>query len=78
MPIQYKGLELNTELRLDVLVEEILCVELKAKEGLLPIHDAILFSYMQMWQRLKAFLFAGCCALIFIVLIFLKKGRKPL
>jgi len=34
VPLQYKGLELDTELRLDVLVEDILCVELKAQEGL--------------------------------------------
>ena len=33
IPLQYKGLELDTELRLDVLVEDILCVELKAQEG---------------------------------------------
>jgi GxxExxY protein len=37
-PLQYKGLELDTELRLDVLVEDLLCVELKAQQGLLPIH----------------------------------------
>jgi GxxExxY protein len=48
VPLNYKGLELDTELRLDVLVEDILCVELKAQEGLLPIHDAILLSYRQM------------------------------
>ena len=52
--LEYKGLELETELRLDVLVEDILCVELKAQEGLLPIHDAFLLSYMQMLQKPKA------------------------
>ena len=38
VPLHYKGLELETELRLDVLVEDVLCVELKAQEGILPIH----------------------------------------
>src|SRR5204863_3612396 len=47
VPLEYKGLLLDTELRLDVLVEEILCIELKAQEGLLPVHDAVLLSYMQ-------------------------------
>ena len=42
VPLEYKGLELDAELRLDVLVEDLLCVELKAQEGLLPIHDAVL------------------------------------
>lgn len=61
VPLEYKGLFLDAELRLDVLVEDILCVELKAQEGLLPIHDAILLSYMQMLQKPKVSL------LIFIV-----------
>ncbi len=34
-PLEYKGLLLDTELRLDVLIDDILCVELKAQDGLL-------------------------------------------
>jgi GxxExxY protein len=37
VPLEYKGIELDAELRLDVLVEDLLCVELKAQEGLLPL-----------------------------------------
>ena len=44
VPLQYKGLDINAELRLDVLVEDVLCVELKAQQGLLSVHDAILLS----------------------------------
>jgi len=54
--LDYKGLKVDTELRLDVLVEDILCVELKAQEGLLPVHDAILYSYMQMLEKPKGVL----------------------
>ena len=72
VPLHYKGLELDTELRLDVLVEEILCVELKAQEGLLPIHDAILLSYMQMLQKPKGILINFHCLNIF------KGGQKTL
>ena len=72
VPLEYKGLELDTELRLDVLVEDILCVELKAQEGLLPIHDAILLSYMQMLQKPKGILINFHCVK------FSKMGRKPL
>lgn len=72
VPLEYKGLELDTELRLDVLVEDILCVELKAQEGLLPIHDAILLSYMQMLQRPKGMLINFHCVNIF------KEGQKTL
>lgn len=72
VPITYKGLELEAELRLDVLVEDILCVELKAQEGLLPIHDAILFSYMQMLEKPKGILINFQCVNIF------KQGQKTL
>jgi GxxExxY protein len=72
VPLEYKGLLLDTELRLDVLVEDILCVELKAQEGLLPIHDAILLSYMQMLQKPKGILIDFHCVNIF------KEGQKTL
>ena len=78
VPIQYKGLLLNTELRLDVLVEEILCVELKAKEGLLPIYDAILFSYMQMWQKPKGILIRRMLCINFHCINIFKEGQKTL
>lgn len=72
VPLQYKGLILDTELRLDVLVEDILCVELKAQEGLLPVHDAILLSYMQMLEKPKGILINFHCVNIF------KEGQKTL
>ena len=71
-PLNYKGLLLDNELRLDVLIEEILCVELKAQEGLLPVHDAILLSYMQMLQKPKGVLINFHCLNIF------KEGQKTL
>ena len=71
-PLEYKGLELDIELRLDVLVEDILCVELKAQEGLLPIHDAVLLSYMQMPQKPKGILINFHCVNIF------KYGQRTL
>ena len=72
VPIEYKGLQLNAELRLDVLVEDILCIELKAQEGFLPIHDAILLSYMQMLQKPKGILINFHCVNIY------KEGQKTL
>lgn len=72
MQLEYKSLPLDTELRLDVLVEDILCVELKAQEGLLPIHDAVLLSYMQMLQKPKGILINFHCVNI------VKEGQKTL
>jgi GxxExxY protein len=72
VPIHYKGLELNGELRLDVLVEDVLCVELKAQENIIPIHEAILLSYMQMLSKPKGLLLNFHCRNIF------KEGQKTL
>jgi len=55
-----------------MLIEDVLCVELKAQEGLLPIHDAILLSYMQMLQKPKGILINFHCTNIF------KEGQKTL
>jgi GxxExxY protein len=71
-PIKYKGLAIDTELRLDVLVEDILCVELKAQQGLLPIHEAITLSYMEMLHKPKGLLINFQCVNI------VKEGQRTL
>ncbi len=48
VPVSYKGLEINTELRCDLFVENILVVELKAIESILPIHEAQILTYMKL------------------------------
>ena len=63
-PLEYKGLLLDTELRLDVLV-------VPHYAGL-PIHDAVLLSYMQMLQKPKGVLINFHCVNIF------KEGQKTL
>lgn len=65
VPIVYKGVDIEAKLRLDMLIEDIFCVELKAQEGLLPIHDAVLLSYMQMLQKPKGLLINFHCTNIF-------------
>ena len=72
VPVQYKGLQVDTELRMDVLVEDVLCVELKAQDDLLPIHDAILLSYMRMLEKPKGIIINFRCVNIF------KEGQKTL
>ena len=72
VPVEYKGLILEADLRLDVLIEDILCAELKAQEGLLPIHDAVLLSYMEMLKKPKGILINFHCTNIF------REGQKTL
>ena len=48
MPLVYKGAEVGEALRLDILVEGKVVVELKAVKELLPVHEAQLLTYMKL------------------------------
>jgi GxxExxY protein len=48
VPIDYKGLQFDESLRLDVFVDNCLIVEIKAVGKILPIHKAQLLSYMKL------------------------------
>lgn len=48
VPIEYKGIVFEEPLRIDVLIEECLVLELKAVEKVLPLHKAQLLSYMKL------------------------------
>jgi len=48
LPVQYKGTKLDCGYRLDLLVAHVVVVEVKAVEGLLPIHEAQLLTYMKL------------------------------
>ena len=48
IPLQYKGKNLDTEFRMDFLVADLVVVELKAVDRLLPIHDAQLLTYLKL------------------------------
>lgn len=46
--LEYKGASLNQALRLDVMVDRCLTIEIKAVEHILPVHKAQLLSYMKL------------------------------
>jgi len=50
IPIHYKDLEIDADLRYDLLVEECIIVELKACDGILPVHEAIVRTYMKLLE----------------------------
>jgi GxxExxY protein len=72
LPIEYKGIQLDAQLRLDVIVEDIILVEIKAIEGILPIHEAQVLTYMKLMQKPKGLLINFNCVNIF------KTGQKTL
>jgi GxxExxY protein len=48
VPVNFKGLILDAELRCDLFIENILPVELKAVEYILPVHEAQIITYMKL------------------------------
>jgi GxxExxY protein len=48
IPVNYKGIEIDAELRCDFFVENILPVEIKATDGINPVHEAQLLTYMKL------------------------------
>ena len=71
-PIEYKGFSLDTDLRLDVLIEDQVIVEIKAIEALLPVHEAQLLTYMKLINKPKGILINFNCVNIF------KGGQKTM
>lgn len=57
VPVNYKGLLLETELRCDLFIENTIVIELKAVERLLPIHEAQLLTYMNLLEAPFGILF---------------------
>ena len=56
VPIMYKGIGIEKALRLDILVEDVLVLELKTVDVLLPIHEAQRLSYMRLLEKPKGLL----------------------
>lgn len=51
LPIRYKDLEIEDAYRIDLLVEDLLTIEVKTVESLLPIHSAQLLTYLRMSEK---------------------------
>ncbi|MEO0734291.1 MAG: GxxExxY protein [Bacteroidota bacterium] len=56
VPLAYKGRKVKAPFLLDILVEDIFVVELKAVETILPLHEAQLVSYMRLARKPKGVL----------------------
>ena len=44
----YKGVDMNLDFRLDILVEDTIVIELKSVEQLLPVHEKQLLTYLKL------------------------------
>jgi len=50
-PVIFRGVHLDCELRYDLLVEDLIVVEIKAVDAILPIHEARLLTYLKLLQK---------------------------
>lgn len=57
IPIEYKGIQVNADLRCDFIVEDLICIELKAVKEHLPIFDAQLMTYLKFLELPKGILY---------------------
>jgi len=56
IPLVYKGLVLNKDYVIDILVENEIVLELKAVDSILPVHEAQLISYLKLADKKLGFL----------------------
>jgi GxxExxY protein len=56
VPVNYRGVRLETGFRLDLIVAEAVVVELKAVDELLPLHEAQLLTYLKLTGKRLGFL----------------------
>lgn len=48
LPIRYREVFVDASYRLDILIEDLVVIEIKAAERLLPVHEAQLLSYLKL------------------------------
>ena len=51
VPVVYDELFMDVDLRLDLLVDNLIVVELKAVENVLPVHEAQLITYLKLLEK---------------------------
>ncbi|MBS1740439.1 MAG: GxxExxY protein [Bacteroidetes bacterium] len=51
IPVTYDNIEMDVDLRLDLLVDDLIVVELKAVEKILPVHEAQIITYMKLLKK---------------------------
>jgi GxxExxY protein len=61
VPVYYKGKDLGTNLVLDLLINDLIIVELKAVEVVIPVFKAQLLSYLKLTGKPKGLLINFHC-----------------
>jgi GxxExxY protein len=70
--VNYKGIQVDTDLRYDALVEDLIITELKSNEGIALVHQFITLKYMRFMEKAKGVI------INFNVTNIFKEGQKTL
>jgi len=65
VPLNFRGLKLDNDLRFNLLVNDLIIVELKAVEAFIPKHEAKLMTYLKLLKKPKGILINFNCTNIF-------------
>ena len=65
IPIFYKGIKMDCDLRIDILVDDLVILELKSIEIMHPIFEAQILTYMKLLQKPKGVLINFNCKNLF-------------
>lgn len=57
IPIDYKGFQLNADLRWNFIVEDLICIEIKAVKEHLPVFEAQLMTYLKLLELPKGIIY---------------------
>lgn len=72
VPVEFKGIYLDVDLRYDLLIDDLIIVELKTVDTFHPVHEAKLLTYLNLLKKPKGILINFNCTNIF------KEGQKTL
>jgi len=70
VPLVFRGMPLDLELKCDLLVNDCIVVELKTVEWFAPVHECQLLTYLNLLKKPKGILINFYCTNIF------KEGQK--
>lgn len=70
VPLHFHGLELDCDLRFDLLINDLIIVELKTVEVIVPVHEAQLLTYLKLLNKPKGILINFNCTNIY------KEGQR--
>ncbi len=57
VPVHYKGINIEADLRCDLLIEDAIVIELKSVKEILPIHQAQLMTYLRLLKKPKGIIY---------------------